>query len=95
MIYIKQNGGLDESHVGIKISGRSADAATLMAERKEDRRSLLMREKEESEKNWLKIQHSKNENHGIQSHHFLAKRRQKSENDDRFCFLGLPNHCGW
>ena len=32
-----------------------------------------MKVKEESEKNWLKTQHSKNEDHGIQSHHFMAK----------------------
>ena len=28
-------------------------------------------------KNWLRIQHSKNENHGIWSHHFMAKRWRK------------------
>ena len=32
--------------------------------------------------------------HGIWSHHFIAKRRQKSGISDRFYFLGLQNHCG-
>ena len=63
--YIMQNAGLDESHAGIKIAGRNinlryAGDTTLMAESKEELKSLLMRVKEESEKNWLKTQHSKN-----------------------------------
>ena len=44
-------------------------------------------------KSWLKAQHSKNKDHGIQSHHFMANRWGKSANSDRF-FLGLQNHCG-
>ena len=61
-----QNAGLDESQAGIKISGRNvnnlgyADDTTLMAERKEELKNFLMKVKEESEKNWLKTQHSKN-----------------------------------
>ena len=43
-------------------------------------------------KSWLETQHSKNEDHGIQSHHFMANRWGKSGNSD---FLGLQNHCGW
>ena len=40
-------------------------------------------------KGWLKTQHSKKEDHGIQSHHVMAKRRGKSANSDRyFIFLG-------
>ena len=59
------NAGLDESQAGIKISGRKtnnlryADDTTLMAESEEELKSLLMRVKEESEKNWLEIQHLK------------------------------------
>ena len=55
------NAGLDEAQVGIKISGRNinnfryADDTTLMAERKEELKSLLMKEKEESEKAGLKL----------------------------------------
>ena len=54
---------LDEAQAGIKIAGRNinnlsyADATTLMAESKEEIKSLLMKVKEESEKAGLK--HSK------------------------------------
>ena len=45
---------------------------------------------DESEKgqwrSWLKTQHSKNEDHGIQSHNFIAHRWGKSGNSDRFYF---------
>ena len=34
-------------------------------------------------KSWLKIQHSKNEDHGIQSHHFMAYRWGNNGNSDR------------
>ena len=56
-----RNAGLDEAHVGIKISGRNinnlryADDTTLMAESKEELRSLSMKVKEESEKAGLKL----------------------------------------
>ena len=36
----------------------------------------------------LKTQHSKNEDHGIQSHHFLANIWENNRNSDRFYFLG-------
>ena len=61
-----QNAGLDEAQAGIKIVGRNinnlryADDTTLMAESKEELKSLLMKMKEESEKSWLKTQHSEN-----------------------------------
>jgi len=44
-------------------------------------------------KSWLKIQHSKNKDHGIQSHHFMANRWGNNGNSDRLYFLGLQNHC--
>ena len=44
-------------------------------------------------KSWLKTQHSKNEDHGIRSHHFMANRWGNNGNSDRFYFLGLQNHC--
>ena len=71
-----RNARLDEAQAGIKIAGRNinnlryADDTTLIAESKEELKSLLMNVKEESEKNGLKIQHSKNEDHDIPSHHF-------------------------
>ena len=40
--------------------------------------NLVMKMKEESGKRWLKTQHSKNEDHGIWSHHFMANRRGNS-----------------
>ena len=52
-----------------------------------------MKMKEESEKSWLKTQHSKNEDHGIQSYHFMANGLEKSGNSVRFHFLELQNHC--
>ena len=63
--YIMRNAGLYEAQAGIKIAEKSinnlryADDTTLMAET-EELRSLLMKVKEESEKSWLKAQHSEN-----------------------------------
>ena len=74
------NARLDEAQAGIKISGRNinnlryADDTTLMAESEEELNSLLMKVKEGEWKSWVKIQHSKNKDHGIQSHHFMANR---------------------
>ena len=64
--YITQNAGLDEAQAGIKIAKSNisnlgyADDTTLMAESEEELKSLLMKVKKESEKNWLKTQHSEN-----------------------------------
>ena len=60
------NARLDEAQVVIKIVGRNiknlryADDTSLMAESEEELKSLLMKAKEESEKDGLKTQHSKN-----------------------------------
>ena len=59
--YIMWNAGLEEAQAGIKIAGRNinnpryADDTTLMAEREEELKSLLMKVKEESEKAGLKL----------------------------------------
>ena len=56
-----RNAGLEEAQAGIKIAGRNsnclryADDTTLMAEREEKLKSLLMKLKEESEKVGLKF----------------------------------------
>ena len=56
-----QNAGLDEAQAEIKTVGRNtdnlryADDTTLMAENKEELKSLLMQVKEESEKAGLKL----------------------------------------
>ena len=61
-----RNAGLEEAQAGIKIARRNinnlryANNTTLMAEGEEELKSLLMKVKEESEKNWLKAQHSEN-----------------------------------
>ena len=56
-----KNGGLDEAQAGIKIAGRNvnnlryADDTTVMAENKEDLKSVLVKVVEESEKVTLKL----------------------------------------
>ena len=56
-----RNAGLEEAQAGIKISGRNinnlryAEDTTLMAESKEELKSLLMKVKEESEKVGLNL----------------------------------------
>ena len=56
-----RNTGLEEAQAGIKIAGRNinnlryADDTTLMAEREEELKSLLMKVKEESKKVGLKL----------------------------------------
>ena len=87
----------DDSQAGIKIAKRNisnhtyVDDTTLMAESKEP---LDEGEKEEW-KSWFKTKHflkiqkknSKNEDHGIQSHQFMADRGEKVEAMTDFIFL--------
>ena len=64
--YLRWNAGLDEAQAGIKIAGKNinnlryANDSTLMAENKEELKTLLMRVKEESEKAGLKLNIKKN-----------------------------------
>ena len=64
--YIMQDAGLDEAQAKLKIVGRNinklryADNTTLMAEREEELKSLLVKVKEESEKFGLKLNIQKN-----------------------------------
>ena len=59
-----QNARLDKAQAWIKIAGRNinnlryADDTTLIAESEEELNSVLMKVNEESEKSWLKAQHS-------------------------------------
>ena len=59
--YIMWNAGLDEAQAGIKTAGKNidnlryADDTTLMAESKEQLKSVLVKVKEESEKVGLKL----------------------------------------
>ena len=63
--YIMWNSKLDEAQAGIKIARRNiinpryADDTTLMAESEEERKSLLMKVREESEKVGLKLNFQK------------------------------------
>ena len=62
---MQRNAGLDEAQAGIKAARRNinnlryVDDTSLMAESEEELKSFLMKVKE-SEKSWLKTQHSKN-----------------------------------
>ena len=77
--YIMKIARLDEAQAIIKISGRNvnnltyAHDATLLAERDEELKSLLIKVKQENEKPGLKLNIQKNWDHGIRSHHFMAK----------------------
>ena len=97
--YIMWNAWLDEAQAGIKIARRNinslrfTDDTTLMAESEEELESLLMKVRGEW-KSWLKTQHSKNEDHGIQSHNFMTNRWGNSGNRVRL-FFWVQNHCRW
>ena len=88
-----RNTGLEEAQAGIKIAGRNisnlryGDDTTLMAE-SEELKSLLMKVKEESEKSWLKTEHSENWDHGIWSHHSWQMDGETIETVRDFIFLG-------
>ena len=61
--YIMQNAVLGEPQAGIKIAGEisiTSDTQMTPPESEEELKSLLMKVKEESEKSWLKTEHSEN-----------------------------------
>ena len=79
---------LDKAQAGIKIAGRNinslryADGTTLMAEIKEELKSLLMKVKEESEKAGLKLNIQKTKiiaSSPITSWHFVFMRKQRKQ----------------
>ena len=76
--YIIQNANLDEPQDGIKISSRNindlgyAEDTTLMVEREEELKSLLMKVKEVKKLSCNST--FKNKECGIQSHHLMANR---------------------
>ena len=96
-----RNARLEEAQAGIKIAGRNtnnlryADDTTLMAEREEELKSLLMKVKEESEKVGLKL--------NIQKTKIMASSLITSWEIDGetvaavsdFYIFGLQNHCRW
>jgi len=83
---------MDGSQAGVKIAGRNinnlryANDTTLMAESKEELKSLLMAVKEESEKAGLKF--------NIKKPRIMAIGLIEKGNSDRFYFLGLQDHYG-
>ena len=90
-----RNAGLEEAQARIKIGERNiknlryADDTTLMSESEKELKSLLLKVTVESEKNWLKAQHSENEDHDLWSHHFMGNRWRNSGNSVRL-FGGAP-----
>ena len=96
-----RNTGLEEAQPGIKVAGRNsnnlryADDTTLMAESKEELKSLLMKVKEESDKVGLKL--------NIQKTKIMASGPITSWQIDgetvvtvsEFILRGLQNHCRW
>ena len=94
---IMRNARLQESQAGIETAGRNTHnmrypiVTSLMAESKEELKSLLMKVKKESKKAGLKlsIQDTK-----VHSHHFMENKWRNNGKSDRLYFLGLQNHCG-
>ena len=102
-----RNARLDETQARIKIPKRNinnlrySDDTTLMAESKEELKSLLMKVKEESEKAGLKlnIQKKKKKTTKILAPSpiisWQINKRGKSGKSVRFHFLGLQNQFRW
>ena len=90
--YIMQNARLDVAQVGIKIAGRNinslryADDITLMAESKEELKSLLLKVKEDTEKAGLELNIQKIK---IMASGPIASWQVGGET------LRLQNHCRW
>ena len=87
--------GLDEAQTAIKIAGwntnnlRYTDDTTLVEEREERTKEYLDESERGEWKSWIKTQRSENEDHSIQSHHFMANRRGNNRNSGSL-FLGAP-----
>ena len=98
--YIMRNTGLDEAQAGIKIAGRNinhlryAGDTSLMAESKEELKSLLMKMKEESEKFGLKLNVQKTKIMASGSITSWAIDGETMETVTDY-FLGFQNHCRW
>ena len=97
--YIMKNAGLETAQARIKIAGRNiknlryADDTTLMAEREEELKSLLMKVKEESE-NGLKLNIQKTK---IMASGPITSLQIDGETVETVAdyFSGLQNHCRW
>ena len=99
--YIVENAGLDDTQAGIKTAGRNinnlryAYDITVMAESKEELKSLLMKMKEESEKAGLKLSIQKTKIMALGPITSWQINRETMETSDRLCFLRLQDHCRW
>ena len=95
-----RNAGLDEAQAGIKIARRNinnlryTDDTTLIAEREEELKSLLMKVKEESEKVGLKLNIQKTKIMASSPITSCLIDGQKMETVTLY-FGGLQNHCRW
>ena len=95
-----RNTGLDEAQAGIKTPGRNinnlryADDTTLLAESKEELKSLLMKVKDESEKVGLKLNIQKT---NIMAFGLLTSWQIDGKIVETVTdyFFGLQNHCRW
>ena len=99
--YIMRKAGLEEAQAGIKIARRNinnlryADDTTLMAESEEELKSLLMKEKEESEKVALRLIIQKTK---IMASSLITSWQIDGETVETvsdFFWGGLQNHCRW
>ena len=72
-----------------KVDICKADDTTLMAESKEELKSLLMKVKEESEKFGRKLNIQKTKMHSIWFHHFMSNRWGNNGNNERLYLGGL------
>ena len=99
--YIVENAGLDDTQAGIKTAGRNinnlryAYDITVMAESKEELKSLLMKMKEESEKAGLKLSIQKTKIMALGPITSWQINRETMETSDRLWFLWLQDHCRW
>ena len=96
-----RNARLYEAQAGIKIAGRNinnfryADDTTVMAESKEELKSLLMKVKEESEKVGLKFNTQKTEVMASGPITSWQIEGEIVETVADFILGGLQNHCRW
>ena len=97
-----RNAGLAEAQAGIKIAGKNInnlryanDTTTLMAKSEEERKSLLMKVKVESEKVGLKLNIQKTKI--MASGPIISWQTDEGNNGNsgRVNLGGLQNHCRW
>ena len=97
--YIVRNTGLEEAQAGLKITGRNinnlryADDTTLMAESKQELKSLLMKVKEQSGKAGVKLNIQKTQI--IASGPITSWQTDGETVGERETIFWAQNHCRW